>query len=107
MKEDPEWEKTVLNMLREMYSVNGLPQKSYGMQVIGATPEQCYGYSVPAEQSNGAKVSSGNIKSWWQLRQEKIKESLKEDMQERIKEEMEQGKLYEVINEEKEEIVNE
>lgn len=95
MKEDPEWEKTVLNMLREMYCVNGLPQKSYGMQVIGATPEQCYGYSVPTEGSNGTKVSSGNMKSWWQQRQEKIKESLEEDMQERIKEEMEQVKRLE------------
>lgn len=95
MKEDPEWEKTVLNMLREMYSVNGLPQKSYGMQVIGATPEQCYGYSVPAEQSNGSKFSSGNMKSWWQRRQEKIKESQEEEIQERIKEEMEQVKRLE------------
>ncbi len=95
MKEDPEWEKTVLNMLREMYSVNGLPQKSYGMQVIGATPEQCYGYSVPAEGRKGANVSSGNMKSWWQLRQEKIKESLEEDIEERIKEEMEQVKRLE------------
>ncbi|WP_192451754.1 DUF6033 family protein [Candidatus Galacturonibacter soehngenii] len=95
MKEDPEWEKTVLNMLREMYSVNGLPQKSYGMQVIGASPEECYGYSVPIESSGGAKARSGNMKSWWQERQEKMEEAMEEEMKERIKEKMEQVKRLE------------
>lgn len=78
MKSDPEWEKTVLNMLREGYSVNGLPQRSYCMQVIGASPEECYGYSVPMNDSNSLWGSSGNKESWWQKRHEKIEEVINE-----------------------------
>lgn len=77
MKSDPEWEKTVLNMLREGYSVNGLPQRSYCMQVIGASPEECHGYSVPMNSSNSLLVLSGNKESWWQKRYEKMEEVIK------------------------------
>ena len=44
MKNDPEWEKTVLGMVRNMYSSTGLMgSKMIGNQVIGSTPEQCKG----------------------------------------------------------------
>lgn len=66
MKSDPKWEKTVLNMLKEMYSVRGLPQRSYCMQVIGASPKECYGYSVPVDNASGSWGTSKRKKSWWQ-----------------------------------------
>ncbi len=48
MKTDPEWEKTVLGMVRKMYSCTGIMgSKMIGYQVIGATPEQCHGKEYP------------------------------------------------------------
>ncbi|MBD5549462.1 MAG: hypothetical protein HDQ97_19125 [Lachnospiraceae bacterium] len=77
MKNDPEWENTVLNMVRKMYSVNGIMgTKAIGFQVIGASPEQCYGYAGPVGGS-GSNIS-GDGKSWWEKRHEKMEELLEE-----------------------------
>lgn len=78
MKADPEWEKTVLNMLKEMYSVNGLPQKSYCYQVIGASPAETYGYSAPTDSGGRPSASSGNTESWWSKRRERMEALLEE-----------------------------
>lgn len=80
MKSDPKWEKTVLNMVREMYSVNGLPQKSYCMQVIGASEAECYGYTVPIDKGDNFLTSASNQKSWWQKRHEKVEEVMEEQV---------------------------
>ena len=55
MKSDPEWENTVMNMVRKMYSTNGIMgSKMIGFQVIGASPEECYGEGI-AEQIKEAQ----------------------------------------------------
>ena len=78
MKTDPEWENTVLGMVREMYSVNGIMgSKMIGFQVIGASPEECYGEGIPVD-SNSGLGSTDNKKSWWQKRHEETEEILKE-----------------------------
>lgn len=77
MKNDPEWENTVLNMVRKMYSVNGIMgTKAIGYQVIGASPEQCYGYAGPI--GNSGSVISGNDESWWERRHKKMEELMAE-----------------------------
>lgn len=74
MKSDPEWEKTVLNMIRKMYSVNGIPgSKMIGYQVIGASPEECYGAGIPVK-SGSSLLSGMDGKSWWQKRHERFEE---------------------------------
>lgn len=77
MKEDPEWEQTVLGMVRKMYSVNGIMgSKMVGYQVIGASPEQCYGAGIPVK--DGSPFSAGTEKSWWKERHEREKEQMEE-----------------------------
>jgi len=73
MKNDPEWEKTVLDMVRKMYSVNGIMgSKMIGYQVIGASPEECHGYAGPVGGSNSNIF--GNEKTWWEKRHERMEE---------------------------------
>lgn len=75
MKEDPEWEQTVLGMVRKMYSVNGIMgSKMVGYQVIGASPEECYGAGIPVK--DGSLFSAGTGKSWWEKRHEQAKEQM-------------------------------
>lgn len=48
MKNNPEYEKKIINMLREKYSREvpaNMPNVSY--QVIGASEEECYGSAIP------------------------------------------------------------
>ena len=76
MKNDPEWENTVLGMVRNMYSSSGLMgSKMIGYQVIGASPEQCYGEGIPVKNSS---LSASDEKSWWEKRHEKMEELLEE-----------------------------
>ncbi|MDE7253124.1 MAG: hypothetical protein K2O32_09300 [Acetatifactor sp.] len=85
MKNDPEWEKTVLGMVRNMYSSSGLMgSKMIGYQVIGASPEQCHGEGIPVKSSNSS-LSASDKKSWWEKRHEKMEELLKEQEKEVIK----------------------
>lgn len=77
MKEDPEWEQTVLGMVRKMYSVNGIfGSKMIGYQVIGASPEQCYGAGIPVKDGAPFSVDSGT--SWWERRHKHAKEQMEE-----------------------------
>ncbi|EET87745.1 hypothetical protein CcarbDRAFT_1833 [Clostridium carboxidivorans P7] len=96
MKSDPKWEKTVLNMVREMYSVNGLPQRSYCMQVIGASPEETYGYTVPLDnKGSGIFGASENKKSWWQRRHEKMEKLEKEHDRKQLEQQTQAAQAYE------------
>ena len=71
MKSDPEYENYVLNRVRSAYSVSSLPAGSNNVSydVIGASPEECYGYE----------------KSWWEKRHEKMEELLAEQEKEALK----------------------
>lgn len=76
MKSDPEWETTVLGMVRKMYSAHGIMgSRAIGYQVIGATPEQCHGEGIPVK--DGFLFSAGNKKSWWEIRYEMAKKRRK------------------------------
>lgn len=86
MKTDPEWENTVMNMVREMYSTNGIMgSKMIGFQVIGASPEECYGEGIPVDNNSGVFSNSKDEKLWWKKRSEKIKELMKEQEKEAVK----------------------
>ncbi|MCM1025510.1 MAG: hypothetical protein NC432_03705 [Roseburia sp.] len=77
MKSDPEWENTVLGMVRKMYSVNGIMgAKAIGYQVIGASPEQCYGEAIPVK--NGSPFSADNEESWWEKRHKRLEKLIEE-----------------------------
>lgn len=76
MKNNPEFEEYVLNRVRSLYSANGLPVGSNNVsyEVIGGSPEECYGYAGP--------IGGGNTKifdkdeSWWQERHEEFEKLL-------------------------------
>lgn len=53
MKIDPEYEEYVLNRVRSACSVQGITGCSnyVGYDVIGASPEECYGYAGPAGET--------------------------------------------------------
>lgn len=84
MKNDPEWEKTVLGMVRNMYSSTGLMgSKMIGNQVIGATPEQCYGEGIPVKDAS--PLSESNEESWWEKRHERREKLMEEWEKEALK----------------------
>ena len=84
MKNDPEWEKTVLGMVRNMYSSTGLMgSKMIGNQVIGATPEQCYGEGIPVKDDS--PLNTDNEKSWWEKRHERMEKLMEEQEKEALK----------------------
>lgn len=84
MKNDPEWEKTVLGMVRKMYSCTGIMgSKMIGYQVIGATPEQCHGEGIPVK--DGSPLSAGNEESWWEKRHKRMEELMEEQEKEAVK----------------------
>ena len=84
MKTDPEWEKTVLGMVRKMYSCTGIMgSKMIGYQVIGATPEQCHGEGIPVK--DGSPLSGDNGESWWEKRHKRMEELMEEQEKEAVK----------------------
>ncbi len=84
MKTDPEWEKTVLGMVRKMYSCTGIMgSKMIGYQVIGATPEQCHGEGIPVK--DGSPLSADNEESWWEKRHKRMEELMEEQEKEAVK----------------------
>lgn len=84
MKNDPEWEKTVLGMVRNMYSSTGLMgSKMIGNQVIGSTPEQCYGEGIPVKDAS--PLSESNEESWWEKRHERMEKLMEEREKEALK----------------------
>ena len=48
-----------------IYSVQGLPvgSNNVGFDVIGASPEECYGYAGPVGKSGSETTNDGE--SWW------------------------------------------
>lgn len=69
-----------MNMIRKMYSVNGIPgSKMIGYQVIGASPEECYGAGIPVKNGTGSLFDSSE-KSWWEKRHEGYEEMLEEQV---------------------------
>lgn len=85
MKNDPEYEEYVLNRIRSMYSVSSLPigPNNVCYEVIGASPEECYGYAGPAGGSSSN--ITGNEKSWWEKRHEKMEELMEEQAKKAMK----------------------
>ena len=85
MKNDPEYEKYVLNRIRSMYSVSSLPigPNNVCYEVIGASPEECYGYAGPAGGS-GSNIT-GNGESWWEKRHKRMEELMEEQEKEAVK----------------------
>lgn len=81
MKNDPEWENTVMGMIQKMYSTNGIMgSKMIGFQVIGASPAECYGEGIPVKSpSSNAKDDE---ESWWEKRHERYEELLEGQMKE-------------------------
>ena len=76
MKNDPEFEEYVLNRVRSLYSANGLPigSNNVSYEVIGGSPEECYGYAGPVGGSKAEIFDKDE--SWWQERHEEFEELL-------------------------------
>ena len=85
MKNDPEYEKYVLNRIRSMYSVSSLPvgPNNVCYEVIGASPEECYGYAGPVGGSSSN--FAGNEESWWEKRHKRMEELMEEQEKEAVK----------------------
>lgn len=85
MKNDPEYENYVLNRVRSAYSVQGLPvgSNNVGFDVIGASPEECYGYAGPVGKSGSE--TANDEESWWKKRHERMEELMKEQEKEAVK----------------------
>ncbi len=64
-----------------------------GYDVIGASPEECYGYAGPAGGSSLENVSDGE--TWWEKRHKKIKELLEEQIEKSQKEQLARRKQAE------------
>lgn len=93
MKSDPEYEEYVLNRVRSAYSVSSLPVGSNNVSydVIGASPEECYGYAGPVGNSSANKLK--DEESWWEKRHEKFEEMIEEQIKEAQEKVKEQRKL--------------
>ena len=76
MKNDPEFEEYVLNRVRSLYSANGLPVGSNNIsyEVIGGSPEECYGYAGPIGGGNTNIFDKDE--SWWKERHEEFEKLL-------------------------------
>ena len=84
MKTDSEWEKTVLGMVRKMYSCTGIMgSKMIGYQVIGATPEQCHGEGIPVKGESSFSID--NEQSWWEKRHKRMEKLMEEQEKEAVK----------------------
>ncbi len=85
MKSDPKYEEYVLNRVRSAYSVSSLPVGSNNVSydVIGASPEECYGYAGPVGNSSANKLK--DEESWWEKRHEKFEEMIEEQEKEALK----------------------
>ena len=83
MSQMPEWENTVMNMVRKMYSTNGIMgSKMIGFQVIGASPEECYGEGIPIKSDSNSDDLSDDEESWWEKRHEEFEEIIAEQIKE-------------------------
>lgn len=86
MKNDTEYEKYVLNRVRSYYSASSgwsIGSNNVSYEVIGASPEECYGYAGPA--GNSGSINSGDDESWWEKRNKRLKELLEEIEEKQLK----------------------
>ena len=79
MKDDPEYEQYVMNRIKSFYSASGLfaGGNNVSYEVIGGSPEECYGYAGPVG-GNGFDSFSDKEKTWWEKRHKELEEILKE-----------------------------
>jgi hypothetical protein len=65
-----------LNRVRSAYSVQSLPvgSNNASYDVIGASPEECYGYAGPVGKSGLETANEGE--NWWQKRHDELEELL-------------------------------
>lgn len=86
MKSDPEWESTAMNMIRKMYSTNGIMgSKMIGFQVIGASPEECYGEGIPVNSGVHSGSLAGDGESWWRKRHDRMEELIEYWCRQRVR----------------------
>ena len=57
-----------------IYSVQGLPvgSNNVSFDVIGASPEECYGYAGPVGKSGLETANDGE--TWWEKRHKRLEE---------------------------------
>ena len=80
MKDDPEYEKYVMNRIKSFYSASGLclERNNVAYEVIGGSPEECYGYAGPIGDEYGTIFDKN--RSWWQKRHDEVKEITEEQI---------------------------
>lgn len=95
MQSDPEYENYVLNRVRSAYSVQGLPVGSGNVSydVIGASPEECYGYAGPVGGSSFENVDDGE--TWWEKRHKRLEKLIEEQIEKSQKEQIARRKEIE------------
>ena len=95
MKNDPEYENYVLNRVRSAYSVKGLPvgSNNVSFDVIGASPEECYGYAGPVGKSGLETANNGE--TWWEKRRKRLEEFIEEQIEKNQKEHLVRRKQME------------
>lgn len=86
MKNDPEYENYVLNRVRSAYSVKGLSvgSNNVSFDVIGASPEEWYGYAGPVGKSGLETANDGE--TWWEKRHKRLEEFIEEQIEKNQKE---------------------
>ena len=97
MKNDPEYENYVLNRVRSAYSVKGLSvgSNNVGFDVIGASPEECYGYAGPVGKSGLETANDGE--TWWEKRHKRLEEFIEEQIEKNQKEHLIKRKQMEDV----------
>lgn len=53
-----------------------------GFQVIGASPEECYGEGIPVKSDSNSDDLSDDEESWWEKRHEEFEEIIAEQIKE-------------------------
>ena len=97
MKNDPEYENYVLNRVRSAYSVKGLSvgSNNVSFDVIGASPEECYGYAGPVGKSGLETANDGE--TWWEKRHKRLEEFIEEQIEKNQKEHLIKRKQMEDV----------
>ena len=80
-----------------IYSVQGLPvgSNNVGFDVIGASPEECYGYAGPVGKSGLETANDGE--TWWEKRHKRLEEFIEEQIEKNQKEHLIKRKQMEDV----------
>lgn len=82
MKSDPEWENTVMNMVRKMYSTNGIMgSKMIGFKSLVLRRKNAMVKVYRKSDSNSDDLSDDE-ESWWEKRHEEFEEIIAEQIKE-------------------------